>query len=105
MTQKIDFQAAIFQAIDRVNEVSLDQNMLAKDAATVLTGEAAQLDSMGFVNFVVALEESLAARGLTISIVEEMSARGDAVPSTMNVAALIEFLSVVAKQKDEAAAT
>ncbi len=96
------FQECVFTAIDRVNEVSLDQNMLAKDAATVLVGEAAQLDSMGFVNFVVALEESLSSCGLNLSVVEELNARGDTVPATMNVAALIEFLAVVAKQKAEA---
>jgi hypothetical protein len=105
MLDQKTIQDCVFTAIDRVNEVSLDQNMLAKDAATVLTGEAAQLDSMGFVNFVVALEEVLAARGLNLSVAEEINARGDAVPATMNVAAMVGFLSVLAREKAAASAT
>ena len=103
MLDSKQIQECVFTAIDRVNEVSLDQNMLAKTDATVLTGEAAQLDSMGFVNFIVALEESLAARGLNVSVAEEINARGDAVPKTMNVAALVEFLSKLATEKAETA--
>lgn len=102
MIQPEQIQAAVFAAIDRVNEVSLDQNSVAKNAATVLTGDAAQLDSMGFVNFIVALEELLAGHGLNVSIVEEINARGDAVPRTLTVAALVEFLTTLAKDKAQA---
>ena len=85
--------------MDRVNEVLLDENALSKDAGTVLLGEGAQLDSMGFVNFVVALEEILAADGLNLSVVEEINAQGDAVPKTMTVAVLADFLAALAKRK------
>ena len=101
MTDKAQIEATIYEAIDRVNEVSLDENAVTKDAGSVLTGEGAQLDSMGFVNFVIALEEILAGRGLNISLVEEINARGDAVPKTLTVAALADFLSALAREKSE----
>lgn len=102
MLEKNQIQDCVFDAIDRVNEVSLDENTLAKNSATVLTGDAAQLDSMGFVNFVVALEESLAAKGLNISLVEEMNAKGDALPKTMTVAGLVDFLLELARKRNAA---
>ena len=101
MLNKEQIQECEFTAKDRVNEVTLDQNTLRKDDATVLTGDAARLDSMGFVNFVVALEESLAARGLNVSVVEEINVRVDAVPKTMNVEMLVEFLAKVSMEKSE----
>jgi acyl carrier protein len=99
MPDKTQIQKSIFQAMDRVNEVLLDENTLRKDAATILLGEGAQLDSMGFVNFVVALEEILAGGGLNLSLVEEINAQGDAVPKTMTVASLADFLFTLAQQK------
>jgi len=99
MLEKSRIQAAIFEAIDRVNEVQLDENAVTKDAATILVGEQAQLDSMGFVNFVVALEEVLAGAGLTLSVVEELNAQGDAAPKTLTVASLVDFLYAIAQKK------
>jgi hypothetical protein len=62
----------VSRAIDVVNELSLDAGV-SRDPATVLIGEAGELNSMGFVNFVVALEEEIeSATGRTVSIVERL---------------------------------
>ena len=81
--------------LDRVNEVLLDEHALTKDASTVLVGAGAQLDSMGFVNFVVALEE-LAAQEIGAEHQfggDALSTKGSvSVPSTLTVASLTDAL-------------
>ena len=46
-------------AIDRVNELLPTGESLSKEKDTVLLGQGGKLDSMGFVNLVVAIEEEL----------------------------------------------
>jgi acyl carrier protein len=46
-------------AIDRVNELLPTGEPLSKEKDTVLLGQGGNLDSMGFVNLVVAIEEEL----------------------------------------------
>jgi acyl carrier protein len=60
MPEKDQIKAVVYRSIDRVNELLLDENALNKDDATILLGENSTLDSMGFINFIVALEEELA---------------------------------------------
>lgn len=80
--------------MDRVNEVLLDENALPCEDGTVLLGAGAQLDSMGFVNFVIALEEEIAARtGLIVNITEELNSRNGALPKTMTAADFVDFLA------------
>ena|SRR2546425_5325936 len=50
---------AVFRAIDEANELSLVEPAPVRDESAVLLGEGAALDSMGFVNFVVGLEEQV----------------------------------------------
>jgi acyl carrier protein len=60
-------------AIDRVNELLPFGEALPKDPNTVLLGRDGKLDSMGFVNLMVALEEILEERlGCRITLAEEV---------------------------------
>jgi len=93
MIERIQAERIIFQAIDRVNEVLLEENMVSKEPATVLLGQGAVLDSMGFVNFVVALEEELAqTTGLQLNLVEALNTPGTDVPEQTTVGELTGFL-------------
>ena len=49
----------IYDAIGEVNAILKPQQALEKSPDTVLIGESAKLDSLGFVNFVAALEENI----------------------------------------------
>ena len=60
MIERDQIRSTVFRAIDRVNELSLDEGALVNGEADVLVGDGAALDSMGFVNFVVAVEEEMA---------------------------------------------
>ena len=80
-----DAQSIVFRAIDRVNEVQPDDNLLAKSPATILIGQGGQLDSMGFVNFVAALEEEMnEAIDTGVNVSDELNSRSqDAKASTV----------------------
>jgi acyl carrier protein len=68
-------QMVINGAIDQLNELQAAGGELSKDAATVLMGEDGLLDSMGFVNLVVALEEGFERQfGCQINLSDELAA-------------------------------
>lgn len=91
--ERTQIQTTVFRAIDRVNEVLLDENMLAKETTTILVGPGAVLDSMGFVNFIVALEEEIAeATGLNLNLVEQLNAADNTAQKPATVGELSEFV-------------
>jgi acyl carrier protein len=97
---KTEMQQVVSTAIDRVNEVLPEENLLSKDRHTKLMGEGGVLDSMGFVNFIVALEEALAAAtGFNINIVEELNAAGNKGSGATTLEELTDFLLALVKSK------
>jgi len=87
-------ETLIFKAVDRVNSVLLDVNAVPKQSGTILWGGGAVLDSMGFVNFVVALEEVvLEETGMSLNLTEALNAPENAVPSTMTISDLAKLLA------------
>ena len=100
MLDKSQVRNVIHQSIERVNELRLDEHAVSKDDSTVLIGETSQLDSMGFVNFVVALEETAAKElKMSINLAEELNAPGQALPETITVGGLVEFLFVLVQSR------
>jgi acyl carrier protein len=59
MIERNEIRNTVFRAIAKVKELSLDESRLAREESDVLLGDGAGLDSMGFVNFVVALEDEM----------------------------------------------
>jgi hypothetical protein len=59
MLDEQQIREAVFLAIEQAKSLSLNAEALITVDATVLIGEGTALDSMGFVNFTVALEEEL----------------------------------------------
>jgi acyl carrier protein len=59
MVEKDKIRGAVLRAIEQANELSVDGNSIPPGDSHILLGEGSELDSMGFVNFVVALEEEL----------------------------------------------
>ena len=63
---------AVFAAIDELNTQRAPQDRLTRTLDTALTGEHGPLDSLGFVNFVVALEQRLdGVFGTPISLLDD----------------------------------
>jgi acyl carrier protein len=64
-------------AIDRVNELLPTSQSLPKERTTALLGRGGRLDSMGFVNLVVALEEELEKQlGINATLADELMTDG-----------------------------
>lgn len=86
-------RTAVYRSISGVNDLLPPAQALPQDDTVVLIGPGAMLDSMGFVNFVVALEEELERelqRGITIP---ELLAVQDEKDAALTVADLINVLS------------
>jgi len=93
MADRNQIEGIVFRAIGRVNEVLLDENAVPKERATILLGDGAALDSMGFVNFIVALEETLAEEtGLTLNLVDHLNAPNNGAPKSATVDEFVEFV-------------
>ena len=96
MQNKSDLEKLIYKAIDRVNDVLLDENAVPKAPDTVLLGPGAVLDSMGFVNFVVTVEEVVAQEtGLNINLSEALNTNNGAISGAVTIAGLADFLSTL----------
>lgn len=64
-------------AIDRLNELLPTGQSLPKERTTTLLGRGGRLDSMGFVNLLVALEEELEKQlGITATLADEVMMDG-----------------------------
>lgn len=100
MADRNQIEQIVFQAIDRVNELLLEEKAVAKDAGTVLLGQGAVLDSMGFVNFIVALEELLATgSGLSLNLVGELNAPNSDLPKPETAGQFADFIFALAQRK------
>jgi acyl carrier protein len=82
MSERLDdCTAVIYAALDQVS--SLFDLHLEKGPATPLVGQDSGLDSLAFVNFVVAVEEMCAQRfGVQISLLDGETAANESVQFT-----------------------
>lgn len=63
--------ALVYDAIDVVNRQLPAASRLRKAPDTVIVGSGGALDSLGVVNFVLAVEEKAAAGGTTVLLLNE----------------------------------
>jgi acyl carrier protein len=90
---------AIYGAIDDLNDVRAADAQVGKSLDTCLTGADGALDSLGFVNFVVALEQRLdAALGTPISLLDAEQLDPEAGPFR-TVESLIEHLEAMHRSR------
>jgi acyl carrier protein len=84
---------AVFLAIDKVSESLGNGRMLARDESTVLLGDDAAVDSMGFVNLIAAVEEEMSAiTGESCELVDRISTTSMDHSNSWTVAHLIDLL-------------
>jgi acyl carrier protein len=85
---------AIYRSIQAVNELLPPGQALETENHVVLLGNNAQLDSMGFVNFIVALEQELERElGKGLNIADLLDVQTEDGSSVSTVADLIKVLS------------
>jgi acyl carrier protein len=85
---------AVFRTIEQVNELLPPEQALDARDDLVLVGPNAALDSMGFVNFVVALEEELESQlGKPLNISDLLLIQTDDGTLVSTVSDLVTVLS------------
>jgi len=89
---RAQLREAVFAALDDLNAQRPPHQRLPKALDTALTGEHGPLDSLAFVNFIVALEQRLDAMfGTTMSLLDDERLDPTA-GQFRTVQALIEYL-------------
>ena len=92
---------AVFSAIDEINSVRLMDGRLEKTSQTRLIPGAGQLDSLGLVELVVAIEQQIEERfGKTI-VLEPSGIRLDSDSPFRDVGTLIDHLVTVLETRRE----
>jgi len=83
----------IYETIDEINEQSPPDRKISKSEQTVIVGEGSALDSLGIINFLVSLEERVAAfTGRSVTLLNDEVLSDPARP--LRTLALIEkFIS------------
>lgn len=67
-----EIEGLIFEVIDDVNELLPPEDKLEKSTQTVIVGDEGRLDSLGVINFLVSLEEKVAAStGQTVALMSD----------------------------------
>lgn len=93
MIPREQIRSAVSLAIERVKELSLDDRELNNEESTVLFGPGAALDSMGFVNFVVALEDEMVRiSDGPLDLVEILNSPEQRTPPISTVGQLVDLL-------------
>ena len=97
--------SAVYAAIDEANAMRKGSEHLRKSLDTPLIGSGSQLDSLGFVNFIVALEMNLEQRsGVTLDLADTRALSQESSPFR-NVGALAEYIARLLEEKRNGSAT
>jgi acyl carrier protein len=87
-------RGAVHRAVDAVNDFLPSGQLLEADDNIVLLGSNADLDSMGFVNFIVAVEEELEREfGRDLSIGDFLNMRTGDGAAVSTIGDVIKVLS------------
>jgi len=93
MTERDEIREAVFRAVDRVRELLLDEDAFPREESAVLLGDGAGIDSMGFVNFVVAVEDEMSrTMNQPLMLIERINSADPAASKIVTVGQLIEYL-------------
>jgi Ethanolamine utilization protein EutJ (predicted chaperonin) len=85
---------AAYRAFDGVNELLAATDVARASDEAVVVGDGATFDSMGFVNFVVLLEEELERRlGRTVSVTSILSTVGQSGNSPLTLGQVVNLLT------------
>src|SRR5947209_14078125 len=83
--------SVVYDAIDELNEQFAEENRLEKIPETALLGNAGRLDSVGFVNLIVLVEEKCQDEfGMPISFTDDLGTEDD--NSLKTVGSFINYL-------------
>ncbi|OQY50377.1 MAG: acyl carrier protein [Candidatus Parabeggiatoa sp. nov. 2] len=94
-----EIKQAVFNVLDEINQELPQEKQLEKSETTVLFGKFGQLDSLGLVNLIVAIEEKLQEEcNVSITLADEraMSQRNS---PFRTVASLIDYIAMLLNEE------
>jgi acyl carrier protein len=97
MQDREKINKVVFRAVDELNDMLPQENRLQKSVETALMGESGKLDSLGFVNFILAVEDEFEKEyGFHISLTDigETSQKEN---PFQTIGTLIEYITFLAE--------
>jgi acyl carrier protein len=71
-SRRAELEAAVFRAVDKLNELLPEDQQVAKDRAAILIDEGTNLDSLSVINLLVFIEDEISgALGIELSLTGE----------------------------------
>jgi len=84
---------AVFSAVDEINQFIPKEKRIAKSKDVVLSGSAGELDSLGFINFLVTTEQKIEDKfGKTVSLTD-IQTMSQANTPFRNIGTLVDYIS------------
>ena len=100
MTTNGTVKEIVQRALERVNELLDPENAVANTPDTVLLGRCGKLDSMGFVNLVVALEEEVkSSLKLDLHLADHFGTNEEWGEGGFSVGDLMDFVGRIAAER------
>src|SRR5260370_41226198 len=93
---------AVYEAIDQINRENPDRKSLDKGPDTPLYGSASDLDSLGLINLVVAVEQNVEKKSaIPISLVDDRALSQEQSPF-LTVQTLFDYIQKLLKDESDA---
>jgi len=90
---------AIFSAIEELNRQLPADRKVARTPDLVIFGTAGEIDSLGFVTLIVAIEQKIEDDfGVTISLTDEKAMSGEGAPFR-TIGTLAEYITAILQEK------
>jgi acyl carrier protein len=88
-----------YRAVDEVNQLLSRDKQVSKGLETVLVGSGGQLDSLGLINLIVAIEQKVEEEyGRTVTLADERAMGREPSPFT-TMGALVEYVAGLLREK------
>ena len=101
MVSAAEIVETIFDAIEELNSDLFKDNPLKKNIDTVLLGKGTNIDSLGLVNLIVAIEQKIEDKfGILLTIVNERAMSQKNSPFR-TVRSLFDYIAVLLTEKDD----
>lgn len=89
----------IFDALDEINLLLPKNQHLKKSTSVILSGPAAKLDSLGFINLIVAIEQKIEKElGMSIALADELGIFNKKNPFR-NINTLIDYITLLLEER------
>ena len=91
----------VYQAIDKINEMSNDNGSIVKDINTSLYGQSSSLDSLGLVNLIVVIEQNIEDEFDAIITLADERAMSQKSSPFRTIDSLVDYIELLLNEKEK----